>query len=137
VLRTVLQVARTALVHCCAPGVPIALLRRAGAAGISLDAGLLTRADDQQVGEAVEAGTRLLLGLVPATDQAGTAPLGDDRAVLAPALALWRRLGLDPALLPAQVLVTPTCGLAGAAPGHVRAALEACVRAGEHLSDLD
>src|SRR4051812_19926416 len=50
-------------VHCCAPGPPIALLRAAGFGVLSFDA---TRPVDlDAVGEAVEAGCALVLGIVP------------------------------------------------------------------------
>jgi hypothetical protein len=133
VLRTVLAAAERTVVHCCAPGVPVGLLRRAGAGAVALDVGLLTTTDHEDLGEAVEAGTGLLAGLVPSTD----ARLGDEKAVLAPLLGLWDRIGLDTALLPAAVAVTPTCGLAGATPAHARAALGACAAAGARLTDLD
>jgi methionine synthase II (cobalamin-independent) len=131
-LSIVLAVAEQTVVHCCAPGAPVPLLRRAGAGAVQLDASLLTPAHDQAVGEAVEAGTGLLLGLVPAMD----APLGDEKRTLAPLLALWHRLGLDPAAVPGAVAVTPACGLAGATPSYARAALEACRTAGARLVDL-
>jgi methionine synthase II (cobalamin-independent) len=133
VLRTVLSAAERTVVHCCAPGVPLGLLRRAGAGAVALDVGLLTPADHEDLGEAVEAGTGLLAGLVPATD----GPLGEAKAVLAPLVRLWDRTGLDPARLPTAVAVTPTCGLAGATPAHARAALAACAAAGARLVDLD
>jgi methionine synthase II (cobalamin-independent) len=133
VLRTVLDVAERSVVHCCAPGAPIGLLRRAGAGALALDTGLLTEAAHADLGEAVEAGTGLLLGLVAGTD----GPLGDDKQVLAPLLRLWARVGLDTALLATTVAVTPSCGLAGASPGYARAALAACVNAGSRLDDLD
>ena len=132
VLRTVLDAAEDTVVHCCAPGPPVPLLRRAGAGAVQLDASLLTPADDEAIGEAVEGGTGLLLGLVPSTD----APLGDTKQVLAPLLALWHRLGMDPATAPGAVAVTPACGLAGASPAYARAALEACRTAGARLADL-
>jgi len=132
VLRTVLSVADVGVVHCCAGGVPLPLLRRAGVHAVSLDASLLTSADDEAVGEAVESGTRLLLGLVPSTD----GPLGAEKAVLAPLRQLWRRIGLDTDLLASAVTVTPSCGLAGATPAHARAALAACARAGARLDEL-
>jgi methionine synthase II (cobalamin-independent) len=131
VLATVLGAAESTVVHCCAPQVPVALLRKAGAGAVSLDASLLTRRDDDALGEAVEAGAGLLLGVVPALD----APLPDLAAMLAPVQGLWRRLGQDPALLPATVVVTPTCGMAGASPGHARRALEAAVRVAERLAE--
>jgi methionine synthase II (cobalamin-independent) len=120
------------VVHCCAGGVPFGLLRRAGASAVALDVALLERADDDAIGEAVEAGIGLLAGLVPAVDAA----IGDDKAVLGPLLQLWRRLGLDDTLLGSAVAVTPSCGLAGASMPHARAALAACVRAGSRLDDV-
>ncbi|WP_051971106.1 methionine synthase [Kitasatospora azatica] len=125
------------LVHSCAPNVPIPLLRRAGVAGISLDFGLLTERDDDELGEAVEAGTVFLAGVVPSTDQ----PRGEVKAVSDPAgsvtgvRTLWRRLGLDPELLGRRVLVTPTCGLAGASPAYARTALSLSVRGAQSLVD--
>jgi methionine synthase II (cobalamin-independent) len=118
-------------VHCCAASPPLGLLVRAGAGAVSLDATLLTPRDDDAVGEAVEAGVGLLLGLVPSVD----APLSDLRATMAPATALWGRLGLAPELLPERVVVTPTCGLAGATPAYARRALQACVEGARRLRE--
>ncbi|MBW8484490.1 methionine synthase [Actinomadura parmotrematis] len=107
------------LVHCCARRVPYALLRGAGARGISVDLALVPERDDDAVGEAIDAGVALFLGAVPATD-AALPPLA---ATAAPVRELWRRLGFPAAQLGRQVVVTPACGLAGASPRHVRAAL--------------
>lgn len=120
VLAAVLAPFEHTVVHCCAPSVPVALLRKAGAAAISLDATLLTPRDDDGLGEAVESGAGLLLGVVPSRD----APLEDLAATSAPVTALWRRLGQSPDRLPDSVVVTPTCGMAGASPGHARRALQ-------------
>ncbi|MFJ2782307.1 MULTISPECIES: methionine synthase [unclassified Kitasatospora] len=125
------------VVHCCAPRVPIPLLRRAGVAGISLDFTLLTDRADDDLGEAVEAGTMILAGLVPAVDL----PVSQSTAVSDPAgmvqgvRTLWRRLGFAPELLGRRVLVTPTCGLAGASPAGARKALSLSVRAAQSLVD--
>ena len=132
VLRTVLDAAGTTVVHCCAPAPPVALLRRAGASAVSLDATLLTPRDDDALGEAAEAGTGLLLGLVPSSD----AVLSDLSATMAPATALWRRLGLSADVLSTSVVVTPTCGLAGASPAGARRALQACVEGARRLPEL-
>ncbi|WP_282693185.1 methionine synthase [Streptomyces sp. CC208A] len=118
-------------VHSCAPGVPFALLRRAGAAGVSFDFGLLTDRDEEPIGEAVEAGTKLFAGVVPSTDTALSDPGGSVMGVR----TLWRRLGLNPGTLAESVVVTPTCGLAGASPAYARAALAHCVRAARSLAD--
>ncbi|MEU2878572.1 methionine synthase [Streptomyces sp. NPDC007070] len=119
------------VVHSCAPDVPFALLRRAGAAGVSFDLSLVTERDDEAIGEAVEAGTRLFAGVVPATD----GPLSDPAGSVMGVRTLWRRLGLRPGLLAETVTVTPTCGLAGASPAYAREALAHCVRAARSLAD--
>ncbi|QIQ02529.1 methionine synthase [Streptomyces liangshanensis] len=131
-LRRVAGVAEGAVVvHSCAPDVPFALLRRAGAAGVSFDFGLLTERDEETIGEAVEAGTRLFAGVVPGTDTALSDPAGSVMGVR----TLWRRLGLNPGTLAESLVVTPSCGLAGASPAYAREALAHCVRAARSLAD--
>ncbi|TWV30344.1 methionine synthase [Streptomyces misionensis] len=118
-------------VHSCAPDVPFALLRRAGADAISFDFALLTERDDEAIGEAVEGGTRLFAGVVPGTD----GPLSDPAGSVMGVRTLWRRLGLHPELLAEAVTLTPACGLAGASPAYARQALAHCVRAARSLAD--
>ncbi|MFF1283454.1 methionine synthase [Streptomyces sp. NPDC058299] len=119
------------VVHSCAPDVPFALLRRAGAAAVSFDLALLTERDDEVIGEAIEGGTRLFAGVVPGTD----GPLSDPAGSVMGVRALWRRLGLHPGLLAEAVTVTPACGLAGASPGYARQALAHCALAARSLAD--
>ncbi|MCX4513442.1 MULTISPECIES: methionine synthase [Streptomyces] len=119
------------IVHSCAPDVPFALLRRAGAAGVSFDFGLLTERDEEAIGEAVEGGTKLFAGVVASTD----GPLSDPAGSVMGVRTLWRRLGLNPGTLAGSVVVTPSCGLAGASPAYARAALAHCVRAARSLAD--
>jgi hypothetical protein len=109
------------LLHTCVAGPPVELLVRSGFRALSLDATLLTRSQDDPIGEAVEDGTTLMLGLVPTR---GELPEGPDAGlqVAAAARALWNRTGLASDLL-GNVAVTPTCGLAGASPEHARSAL--------------
>ncbi|GAA4656026.1 methionine synthase [Streptomyces chumphonensis] len=122
------------VVHSCAPDVPFALLRRAGVAGVSFDAALLTERDDEAIGEAAEAGTALFAGVVPGAGTTAGA-LSDPAGSVMGVRSLWRRLGLSPGLLAESVVITPACGLAGAAPGYARAALEHCVRAARSLAN--
>jgi methionine synthase II (cobalamin-independent) len=119
------------VVHSCAPDVPFALLRRAGAAAVSFDFSLLTERDDEVIGEAVEGGTRLFAGVVPSAE----GPLSDPAGSVMGVRTLWRRLGLSPGLLAEAVTLTPACGLAGASPGYARAALAHCARAARSLAD--
>jgi methionine synthase II (cobalamin-independent) len=130
-LAEVLAVAEHTVVHCCAPQPPVALAVRAGAGAVAVDAQLLRRGDDDALGEALEAGVGLLLGLVPTT---GDLP-EDLSTTLRPARELWRRLGLPAERLPEAVVVTPACGLAGASPGQAVDVLAHCVRAAAALRE--
>lgn len=131
-------------VHCCAPTPPVPLLQSAGAAFVSLDLlgadpGGASRPDvafEEAVGAAVEAGTVLLLGLVPPLQHIPGAADGDLAGDLTgPARRLWQRLGLDPTLLASQVCVTPTCGLATTPPARVVPVLSACRETGRRLRE--
>jgi hypothetical protein len=117
-------------VHACAPRFPVALVRGAGARWLSLDV-TLTQEEDE-VGEAVEAGMGLVAGLVAATDPPEGQRLPSVDATLEPLRKLWERIGLPVAGL-AAVAISPTCGLAGATPAHARAAT---VRSREAASEL-
>ncbi|MGW7284832.1 methionine synthase [Streptomyces sp. NPDC054847] len=134
-LREVMAAAEgPVVVHSCAPDVPFALLRRAGVQGISFDFGLLTERDEESIGEAVEGGTKLFAGIVPSTD-AVSAGLSVGADIVKGVRTLWRRLGLNPGTLAESIVITPTCGLAGASPAYARAALAHCVRAARSLAD--
>jgi methionine synthase II (cobalamin-independent) len=122
-LRTVLEAAAAwPLVHCCAAGVPYGVIRGAGAKAISVDLRQVAPRDGDAVGETIDAGVALFLGVLPGTDAA--LPALQDTA--GPVRELWRRLGFPPKLLGSQVVVTPSCGLAGASPRYVRTALARC-----------
>lgn len=120
--------ART-VVHCCARRPPLELFREAGATGLSFDATVQT--DEDALGAAIEAGTTLYLGVVPGAD-AELGRLGD---TVAGVRRLWHRLGFAPVLLPDSVVLTPTCGLAGASPAYARAALRRVREAGRAISE--
>ncbi len=119
----------TTAVHCCAPEAPVGLLRESGAGALALDTALLGPAGWESVAVAVEAGTALWAGLVPAT----AAPPGTAE-LLAAVRAPWVQVGLEGPRL-ADVVVTPACGLAGASPAGARAALAACLRASDALAE--
>ncbi|MEV0278665.1 methionine synthase [Streptomyces sp. NPDC050610] len=119
------------VVHSCAPNVPFGLLRRSGAAGVSFDFALLTEGEEEAIGEAVEGGTALFAGVVPGTD----GPLSDPAGSVMGVRTLWRRLGLAPGTLAESVVLTPSCGLAGASPAYAHTALAHCVKAARSLAD--
>jgi methionine synthase II (cobalamin-independent) len=129
-LRRVIEPADAfTIVHCCAPRVPYGLLRAAGARAVSVDASLIR--DEDAIGEAVEAGTGFLMGIVPGRDTRLPAPAKS----VTPVRTLWHRLGLSPRTLAASVVLTPVCGLSGATPAYARGALKHCREAGRILRE--
>lgn len=121
-------------VHCCAPAPPLRLLVDCGVRFASLDATLFNEVDDDPVGEALEAGVGLFLGLVPSLPSTAGDPPTAAEAAANPLRSLWNRLGQPPEQL-ADVVVTPTCGLAGATPDYARAALVRCTEVARLLTD--
>jgi methionine synthase II (cobalamin-independent) len=123
----VAAVASPVVVHCCAGRAPIDLFRAAGADGVSFDSGLVQDLD--ALGTAVEAGTQLLLGVVPGTEAALPAP----GATASRVQALWRELGFPADRAAEALTLTPACGLAGAPPSYARAAMAHVREAAKYL----
>ncbi len=127
-------------VHCCAARPPLDLFRRAGAAAVSVDLTAMGTYGEEALAEAVEGGVVLFAGLVPAVGgplpKAGPIPeprVSDLATTVEPVRRLWSRAGLAPETLATGVVVTPTCGMAGASPDHARAALRLALAAGRVL----
>ncbi|MEE3852679.1 vitamin-B12 independent methionine synthase [Gordonia sp. LSe1-13] len=123
------QVGRPALVHSCAP-VRWDLIQRMRGVGWSLDLTTTTTEDLDGLGNLLDRGDLLVAGVVPAVTA--------ERRVRAESVAqrlagLTDRIGLDRKVLAQSVIVSPTCGLAGADPGWAKAALAICAAAGELL----
>lgn len=118
------------VVHCCAARVPYDLLAGAGASAVAVDAGLLTDASLDPLGELVEAGVSLWLGVFPGTD----APISasDAREQIG---RLWRKLGFDAGRLAGAVVPTPACGLAGASLPYARRVMSQLRDVGAALRD--
>lgn len=119
-------------VHTCAPGTPLGLLRGAGARGLSLDLGLMTAADHDQLGEALEAGEWVVLGVVPSTDPAHPPT---ETEVTERVLRWLDMLGLDPSTTLPHLGISATCGLAGASMGWVRQVLPRLRRIAANLDE--
>jgi methionine synthase II (cobalamin-independent) len=122
------------VVHCCAADVPIGLLRGAGARAVSVDVAVLAAAAYDEVGELLDAGGRLFAGVVdatePTTDPAVTAVVDRLRRLL-------DMLGYEAGEVEDRLVLTPTCGLAGADPAYVRRALALLRESARALSDAD
>jgi methionine synthase II (cobalamin-independent) len=119
-LLSVLAVSADTVIHCCAPGPPLALMALAGA--VSFDASLPY--DEDALGTLLEAGTGVLLGVLPGVD----GPLPAVRAVVEVVGRLRDRVGMT------DVTLTPTCGLAGASPAYAAAALKRLVEAAAEVA---
>jgi methionine synthase II (cobalamin-independent) len=118
-------------VHCCGADVPLALLHDAGVTAVSLDLGV-ANLDLDVLGDRVERGLALWLGVVPATGP-GVPP--QVRDVVAPVRVLWRDIGFPSERLPETVTVTPACGLAGASAGWANTAMRLVQQASRALAE--
>ena len=76
----------------------------------------------------------LLFGLVPTGPAVPGGSPTPDKDAAERLRELWHRLG-QPAEQLADVVVTPTCGLAGASPDDARAALVRCTEVARLLTD--
>src|SRR5437763_1190570 len=83
-----------------------ALLRAAGAGFVGLDGAVLDSIDEDEIGEAIDAGLGLLVACVPLDD-----PRSDPRPVTEPVRSLWRRVGFALDELPTTVALAPVEGL--------------------------
>jgi hypothetical protein len=122
-LREVLSAAegRHTVVHCCAPEVPLPLLRATGTDAVSMDTSLVGPRGWESIAATVEAGVRLWAGVVPV---GGDRPSVTD--LTSGLVTAWRGVGL-PASQLSEVTLTPTCGLAGLTPQGARTVQQAAV----------
>jgi len=123
--------AASRIVHCCDREVPVAVLVRAGATGLSLDVALAGRPGWEALAGPLENRLELWAGVCsPLAEPPPVANIVDD------VWRRWRDLGLAPALL-SGVVLTPTCGLAGApsGPAGARAVLSRVREAAAALAE--
>lgn len=113
------------MVHSCASPPPLAFLRQTSAAALGFDLAAVSGSTGlDALGEALDAGKQLVLGLVPTTRPA-TAPIW--REIAEPGARLVDRLGFPRADLARRVTVSPACGLAAAPLSWARDALRLAV----------
>lgn len=113
-------------VHVCAPDIPWTLLSRTGVDAVAVDASTLGPTDLDGIGEWIEAGRTVQLGVVPAVDPGRPVPV---EQIAASAAAITDRLGFPRSVLRDRVGLTPSCGLAGATETWARSAVELAQRA--------
>ncbi|NKY45450.1 methionine synthase [Nocardia cerradoensis] len=109
------------LIHSCADTPPLSFLRASAAAAIGFDMAAVATGNLDAVGEFLDAGKYLALGLVPTTAPA-TPPTW--RQLAEPGVRLVDRLGFPRRTLTDRVLVAPACGLAAAPLTWARRALD-------------
>lgn len=109
----------TPATHCCAADAPVALLRGAGARMVGVDLAAASPATLEQLGQGLDAGERVFLGVVPATGES----VPGERALLDQVRRVLDMLGFDPAEVSDQLVLTPACGLAGATSAYARQVL--------------
>ncbi|MCV7357327.1 uroporphyrinogen decarboxylase/cobalamine-independent methonine synthase family protein [Mycolicibacterium fluoranthenivorans] len=124
------RVGGAVVVHCCAPDLPWKLLRDSVIDAVAVDVAVLGAADLDGVGEFVESGRTVLLGVVPSTAPT-TRPTPDQ--VAAAAAKVTDRLGFARAVLRDRIGITPACGLAGATADWARTAISLAQKAADGL----
>ena len=146
-LRDVVAAAgdRLTVVHCCAPDVPLVLLRNTGVTAVSVDIAQLSPKGWESLAATMESGVDVWAGVIatdaaPASAEARSGSRTDERAeakvteVIGPLVEAWRRVGLPRSDL-SRVTLTPACGLAGLTPSGARDAQRLAVDAARALTE--
>jgi methionine synthase II (cobalamin-independent) len=108
-------------VHCCSSELPWGVLQRSVIHAAGIDMSVLQSVELDGLGEFVDSGRTLMLGVLPSTAPELTP---STKQLALKAAALTDRLGFARALLAQRFGVTPACGLAGATPEWARTAVE-------------
>lgn len=122
---------RAVVVHCCARDVPFELIRRAGVSGIAVDYALLGKPELDAIGELVDGGVSVWLGIASATDT----PISLD-LLRGKVNSLWERLGFAAEEQADALVVTPACGMAGASPAYARRVMTVLRDVAESMREL-
>jgi methionine synthase II (cobalamin-independent) len=120
---------RATVVHCCAAEVPIALLLRSGAGGVSLDLSAIDAGNYEELATAIDDGHQAWLGVLPSTGAETPSVKGPVERVL----RFLDMLGFDPEAVSGQLVLTPACGLAGASAAYAKGVLRTLREAAAEL----
>jgi methionine synthase II (cobalamin-independent) len=120
------------VLHSCAAGLPWKALQRSGIHAVSVDVSTLTSTDLDGVGDFVDSGRTVLLGVVPTTAPT-TRPSAEE--VAKAAAEVTDRLGFARSVLRERIGITPACGLAGATPQWARTAVELAQKAADAFAE--
>jgi methionine synthase II (cobalamin-independent) len=128
----VATVGAEAVLHSCASELPWKMLQRSTIHAVSLDVTTLAADDLDGIGEFVESGRTVMLGVL-ATTAPEHAPSAEE--VAKSAASITDRLGFTRSVLRERVGITPACGLAGATPEWARKAIELTQRTADAFVD--
>jgi methionine synthase II (cobalamin-independent) len=118
--------------HSCAAGLPWKMLQRSIIQAVSVDVSTLSATDLDGIGEFVESGRTVMLGVVPSTEPAAR-PSAEE--VAKAAAAITDRLGFPRSVLRERIGITPACGLAGATALWARTAIELAQKADDAFAE--
>jgi methionine synthase II (cobalamin-independent) len=118
--------------HSCASGLPWDVLRRSSIHALSIDTSMLRDHDLDALGEFIETGRTVLLGVVPSIAPAKKPSVEE---VAKAAAAITDRLGFGRPVLRDRVGIAPACGLAGATSAWARSAIELVQKARDAIGD--
>lgn len=119
------------MLHSCASDLPWKMLQRTGIQALSVDATGLGDGDLDGLGEFLDSGRAVVLGLLP-TNAPQRRPSAEE--VAAAAVAVTDRIGFSRAVVGERVGISPACGLAGAGAGWARIAIEIAQRAADAVA---
>jgi methionine synthase II (cobalamin-independent) len=120
------------VVHSCASALPWKMLQRSAVRAVSVDVQTLAADDLDAIGEFVESGRTVMLGVVTST---GPERSPSAEEIAKSAVAVTDRLGFPRSVLRERIGITPACGLAGAKLQWARKAIELAQQAAEAIAD--
>lgn len=117
-------------VHSCASGLPWKMLLRSSISAVSIDVSTLEPADLDGIGEFIESGRVVMLGVVASTAPSQRTSVEQTAAA---AVSVTDRLGFGRSVLKERVGITPACGLASATQDWARTAIELAQHAADAI----
>jgi methionine synthase II (cobalamin-independent) len=120
------------VLHSCAASLPWTALQRSSIHAVSVDASTLTAADLDGVGDFVDSGRTVMLGVVPTTTPT---PRPSAEEMAKAVVGVTDRLGFARSVLRERIGISPACGLAGATPQWARTAVELAQKAADAFAE--
>lgn len=119
-------------VHSCSSAIPWKILQRSNIDAVSVDARALRPADLDAIGEFVDSGRVVMLGVV-----ASRAPNGRPAVeeIATSVVSITDRIGISRSVLRDRIGIVPACGLAAATPEWARTAIGLVRRVAEGFAD--